>query len=124
MNFKEYLIKYTQLHIDFITDFYTTITGEYINRQMEYLININILKKWIHIEDNLYDQIIKNLKINDDYKLINYQIMLSREGAKLLCELSFDQNKYQIIKNLDILEETFIEFINDPDTNAYIYFEE
>lgn len=118
MNFKTFLIKYTNLDIHFIDDFYMTITGAYIKRYDEYLIDSKVLQKWLKIEDNqLYENKIHHLD-HCYYKVDHNKIMLSREGAELLCQI-FNDNL--IIKYLHHIEEAFIDFVNDPEADLSDY---
>jgi hypothetical protein len=124
MDFKEFLVKYTKLDINFIEDFYTTITGAYIRRYEEYLIDSEILKKWLQIEDGqLYENIINdNLESGVHYRVIlNSKIMLSRDGAKLVCELSDAPNKDIIMDSLESIEEMFLEFFFDSESDLSSY---
>jgi hypothetical protein len=121
MNFKEYLTKYTKLDVNFINDFYTTITGDYIQRYEEFLIDSEVLRKWLDVKNiNVYNNMIYthlNINYKFDYQLVDNNIMLSREGAKSLCQL-FDNNN---ITNLNTLEEAFIDFMNDPESDLSHY---
>jgi hypothetical protein len=125
MNFKEFLIKYTKLDINFIEDFYTTITGAYIRRYEEYLIDSEVLRKWLKIEDKqLYENIINdNLESEVHYKVIleGSKIMLSRDGARLVCELSDVADKDIIMNSLVSIEEMFLEFFFDSESDLSDY---
>jgi len=125
MDFKEFLVKYTKLDVNFIEDFYMTITGAYIRRYEEYLIDSEILRKWLTIKDKqLYENIINdNLESEVHYKVIlgNSKIMLSRDGARLVCELSDVPNKDIIMDSLESIEEMFLEFFFDSESDLSSY---
>ena len=49
MNFKEFLLKYSTINSKFLTDFYNIIREDYIEKYNEFLIDSEILRKWLQI---------------------------------------------------------------------------
>jgi len=106
MDFKTFLIKYSSVNSKFIEDFYTIIKEDYIERYNEFLIDSEILRKWLNISNRqIFNDTIKRSYIkNVDYKIItqkkskgqgghNFQVItLTPEASKKIC-LSTKSNK-------------------------------
>lgn len=98
LNFKDFLKKYSFINNDFLNDFYDVINEKYIENYNEFIIDSEILRKWLKItkRENFIETIKKSYKINKDYiikKIKNSQgrgtlydiILLTPETAKKLC---------------------------------------
>jgi hypothetical protein len=96
MDFKDFILKYTFINSKFLNDFYNIIKEDYIERFNEFLIDSELLRKWLNINsrDKFLVVIKKTYKKNIDYKINkikkckgsgghNYQqIILTPECAK------------------------------------------
>lgn len=99
MKFKTFIKKYSFANSKFIDDFYDIIEEDYIEKYNEFLINSEILRKWLKIKNKqiFNNTIKKNYKKNVDYKISkvkktkgrgghnNEVIILTPETAKKLC---------------------------------------
>jgi hypothetical protein len=48
MNFQTFINKYSFVNSSFVKDFYNIIREDYIERANEFLIDSEILRKWLH----------------------------------------------------------------------------
>jgi len=99
MDFKSFILKYSFINIKFINDFYNIIKEDYIERYSEFLIDSELLRKWlqINIRRKFNDTIKRSYKKNVDYKLEKIKksegsgghnlevITLTPEAAKKIC---------------------------------------
>ena len=99
MDFKSFIVKYSFVDINFINDFYNIIKEDYIERYNEFLIDSELLRKWlqINIRRKFNDTIKRSYKKNVDYKLEKVKvskgsgghnleiITLTPEAAKKIC---------------------------------------
>jgi phage anti-repressor protein len=99
MNFETFINKYSFVNSSFVKDFFTIIKEDYIERYNEFLIDSEILRKWlkINIRQQFNDTIKRSYKINIDYKIKkikreegsgghNFEVItLTPEAAKKLC---------------------------------------
>lgn len=71
MDFKDFLKKYSFVNSKFIDDFYNIIKEDYIERYSEFLIDSEILRKWLLINDRqkFNDTIKRSYSKNIDYKI-------------------------------------------------------
>lgn len=49
MDFKEFILKYSAINSKFLTDFYNIVREDYIERYNEFIIDSEILRKWLQI---------------------------------------------------------------------------
>ena len=116
MNFEKFINKYSFVNSKFVKDFYNIIKEDYIEKYNEFLIDAEILRKWlqINIRRNFTDTIKQSYKKNIDYKIFkekksegsgghNYQkILLTPEAAKKICLATKSKRyptKFRFIKN-------------------------
>jgi len=99
MNFQTFVEKYSFVDPGFVKDFYNIIKEDYIERYNEFLIDSELLRKWldINIRRSFNDTIKKNYKKNVDYIIKkekksdgrggqNYEVItLTPETAKKIC---------------------------------------
>jgi hypothetical protein len=99
MDFKSFILKYSFINSKFLDDFYNIIHEDYIERFNEFLIDSEILRKWLQIKNRriFNDTIKKSYKKNIDYKLKkikksdgsgghNFEIItLTPEASKKIC---------------------------------------
>lgn len=99
MDFKSFILKYSFINSKFLEDFYNIIHEDYIERFNEFLIDSEILRKWLQINSRraFNDTIKKSYKKNIDYKLKkskisngsgghNFEIItLTPEASKKIC---------------------------------------
>ena len=99
MDFKTFLIKYTTINTKFIEDFNNIIKEDYFDKYYDFLIDSEILRKWlkISVRKEFASNIKKNYKINVDYKLDKIKkkegsgghnreiIILTPEATKKIC---------------------------------------
>lgn len=99
MDFKSFILKYSFINIHFINDFYNIIKEDYIERYSEFLIDSELLRKWLQINNRriFNDTIKRSYKKNVDYKLEKIKkfegsgghnlevITLTSEAAKKIC---------------------------------------
>ena len=99
MDFETFINKYSFVNSKFVKDFYNIIKEDYIERYNEFLIDSEILRKWlqINIKRSFNDTIKKSYKKNIDYKIEkvkksegsgghNFEIItLTPEASKKIC---------------------------------------
>ena len=99
MNFEEFINKYSFVNSKFVKDFYNIIKEDYIERYNEFLIDSEVLRKWlqINIKQQFNDTIKRSYKKNIDYTIKNIKktqgsgghnlevITLTPEAAKKIC---------------------------------------
>ncbi len=99
MNFEEFINKYSFINSKFVKDFYNIIKEDYIERYNEFLIDSEVLRKWLQIVNRriFNDTIKRSYKKNIDYKIEkvkksqgsggqNYEVItLTPEAAKKIC---------------------------------------
>ena len=51
MDFKDFILKYTFINSKFLNDFYNIIKEDYIERFNEFLIDSELLRKWLAIKN-------------------------------------------------------------------------
>ena len=100
MNFETFINKYSFVNSKFVKDFYNIIKEDYIERYNEFLIDSEILRKWlkINIRRSFNDTIKRSYRKNIDYKIKkmkrekegsgghNFEIItLTPETAKKIC---------------------------------------
>ena len=99
MDFEEFINKYSFVNSKFVKDFYNIIKEDYIERYNEFLIDSEILRKWLQIANRriFNDTIKRSYKKNIDYKIEkvkksegsggqNYEVItLTPEAAKKIC---------------------------------------
>ena len=99
MNFEEFINKYSFVNSTFVKDFYNIIKEDYIERYNEFLIDSEILRKWlqINIKRSFNDTIKRSYKKNIDYKIEKVKksegsgghnleiITLTPEASKKIC---------------------------------------
>ena len=71
MNFETFVNKFSFVNSTFVKDFYTIIKEDYIDRYSEFLIDSEILRKWLKINNRqkFNDTIKRSYKKNIDYDL-------------------------------------------------------
>jgi phage anti-repressor protein len=99
MDFKTFIIKFSFVNTKFVEDFYSIIKEDYIERYNEFLIDSEILRKWLQIKNRqIFNNTIKrSYRKNIDYILItkkktegsggqNFEVItLTSEAAKKIC---------------------------------------
>ena len=99
MDFETFINKYSFVNSKFVKDFYNIIKEDYIERYNEFLIDSEILRKWLKINNRriFNDTIKRSYKKNIDYKIEKIQksvgsgghnleiITLTPEASKKLC---------------------------------------
>ena len=99
MNFETFLNKYSFVNARFVRDFYSIIKEDYIERYNEFLIDSEILRKWLKINNRrvFNDTIKRSYTKNTDYTLNqvkkstgsggqNFEVItLTPEATKKLC---------------------------------------
>jgi len=99
MDFQTFINKYSFVNSSFVKDFYSIIKEDYIERYSEFLIDSEILRKWLHILNRqiFNDTIKRSYKKNVDYKIEKVKkstgsgghnlevITLTPESAKKIC---------------------------------------
>jgi phage anti-repressor protein len=99
MNFKDFLIKYTTINSQFIEDFSELIKEDYIEKYNDFLIDSEILRKWLKITTHkeFKQTLVNSYKVNVDYKLKKIEkkigsgghnkkiFILTPEAAKKIC---------------------------------------
>jgi hypothetical protein len=100
MNFQTFITKYSFVNSNFVKDFYNIIREDYIERYNEFLIDSEILRKWLQIKtrEKLIETIKRSYKKNIDYKIVKKEnktegrgghnikiILLTPECAKKIC---------------------------------------
>jgi hypothetical protein len=99
MDFETFINKYSFVNYKFVKDFYNIIKEDYIERYSEFLIDSEILRKWLEIANRriFNDTIKRSYKKNIDYKIEkikksigsggqNYEVItLTPEAYKKIC---------------------------------------
>ena len=99
MDFKEFINKYSFVNSNFVKDFYDIIKEDYIEKYNEFLIDSEILRKWLKINNRqkFNDTIKRSYTKNIDYKLEkikrsegsggqNFEVItLTPEATKKIC---------------------------------------
>ena len=99
MNFEEFINKYSFVNSKFVKDFFNIIKEDYIERYNEFLINSEVLRKWLEITNRriFNDTIKRTYKKNIDYKIEKIKksegsgghnlevITLTPEASKKIC---------------------------------------
>ena len=126
MEFKDFLIKYTTISKKFIEDFYNIIKEDYFEKYYDFLIDTELLRKWLKIENKriFYDTIKKSYKINVDYKLEKIKksegsgghnrqvITLTPEATKKICLMTKSKIGNDVRQYFIDLELAFYKFKN------------
>jgi hypothetical protein len=116
MDFQTFINKYSFINSNFVKDFYNIIKEDYIERGNEFLIDSEILRKWlqVNLRRKFNDTIKRSYKKNVDYLIRKVKksdgsgghnleiITLTPEAAKKIC-LSTNSKigpKVQLNKNL------------------------
>ena len=106
MDFETFINKYSFVNSKFVKDFYNIIKEDYIERYNEFLIDSEILRKWLEIANRriFNDTIKRSYKKNIDYTIKkvkkskgsggqNYEVItLTPEASKKIC-LSTNSNR-------------------------------
>lgn len=71
MDFQTFINEYSFVNSSFVKDFYSIIKEDYIERYTEFLIDSEILRKWLQINSRrkFNDTIKRSYKKNIDYKI-------------------------------------------------------
>jgi phage anti-repressor protein len=99
MDFETFINRYSFINAKFVKDFYNIIKEDYIERYNEFLIDSEILRKWLEIINRrvFNDTIKKSYKKNIDYKIEKVKnsegsgghnlekITLTPEASKKIC---------------------------------------
>jgi len=99
MDFETFINRYSFINAKFVKDFYNIIKEDYIERYNEFLIDSEILRKWLEITNRrvFNDTIKKSYKKNIDYKIEKVKksegsgghnlekITLTPEASKKIC---------------------------------------
>lgn len=99
MEFKKFILKYSSINSKFLNDFYNIISEDYIERYYEFLIDSEILRKWLQINNRqkFNNTIKRSYKKNVDYKIEKIKksqgsgghnldiITLTPEASKKIC---------------------------------------
>jgi phage anti-repressor protein len=75
MDFKTFIIKYTLVNSKFIDDFYKIVKEDYIEKYNDFIIDSEILRKWLGINNRqqFNDTIKRSYIKNIDYKIITFK---------------------------------------------------
>ena len=95
MDYKQFLLKHSTIDGEFLNDFYEIIREDYIDRQDEFLIDSELVRKVLCIKNkkSFEDNIKQKYDININYKLTKQTskhnnseiITLTPKVAKLIC---------------------------------------
>ena len=99
MDFKQFIIKYSFVNSKFIEDFYSIIREDYIERFSDFLVDSEILRKWLKVKNRriFNDTIKRSYILGIDYILVkqkkstgsggqNFEIItLTPIAAKKIC---------------------------------------
>ncbi len=85
MDFEIFINKYSFVNSKFVKDFYNIIKEDYIERYNEFLIDSEILRKWlkINMKRSFNDTIKRSYKKNIDYKIEKIKKTVGRGGHNL-----------------------------------------
>lgn len=69
MSFKDFITKYSFVNSTFINDFYNIIKEDYMEKRNEFLIDSELLRKWLQISTRriFNDTIKRTYSLNKDY---------------------------------------------------------
>ena len=126
MDFKSFLINYTTINTKFIKDFYNIIKEDYFDKYHDFLIDSEILRKWlkISIKQEFNNMIKKSYKINIDYKINKIKktegsgghnkeiITLTPEATKKICLMTKSKYGEDVRQYFIDLELAFYKFKN------------
>lgn len=126
MEFKDFLIKYTTISKNFIEDFHNIIKEDYFENYYDFLIDSEILRKWLQITTNkeFKETIKKSYKINVDYKLEKNKktegsgghnrevIILTPEATKKICLMTKSKMGNDVRQYFIDLELAFYKYKN------------
>ena len=122
MDFKTFLLKYTTINSKFIEDFHTIIKEDYIENYNDFLIDSEILRKWlkINIKQDFVNTIKKSYKINVDYKL---EKIKKTEGSgghnREVITLTPDATKKICLHTKSIMGNTIKQYFLDIESAFY-----
>ena len=85
MDFQAFITKYSFVNAKFVEDFFNIIKEDYIERYNEFLIDSEILRKWleINIRQQFNNTIKKSYKKNIDYKIDKAKKTIGSGGHNL-----------------------------------------
>ena len=85
MDFETFINKYSFVNSKFVKDFYNIIKEDYIERYNEFLIDSEILRKWLKINNRriFNDTIKRSYKKNIDYKIEKIKKSVGSGGHNL-----------------------------------------
>jgi len=126
MEFKDFLIKYTTISKNFIEDFHNIIKEDYFENYYDFLIDSEILRKWLQITTNkeFKETIKKSYKINVDYKVEKNKktegsgghnrevIILTPEATKKICLMTKSKMGNDVRQYFIDLELAFYKYKN------------
>ena len=126
MDFKSFLVKYTTINSKFIEDFYNIVKEDYFEKYYDFLIDSEILRKWlkISIKQDFVNTIKNSYKINVDYKLEKIKksegsgghnkeiITLTPETTKKICLMTKSKVGNDVRQYFIDLELAFYKFKN------------
>lgn len=126
MDFKSFLVKYTTINTKFIEDFHNIIKEDYFEKYYDFLIDSEILRKWlkIKIKQDFIATIKNSYKINIDYKLEKIKksegsgghnrevITLTPEATKKICLMTKSKVGNDVRQYFIDLELAFYKFKN------------
>lgn len=83
LDFKNFLIKYTTVDIDFVNDFYDAINEKYIENYNDFIIDAEKLRKWLQIttKKDFKQTLIDSYKKNVDYTVIRKKLTNGSGGS-------------------------------------------
>ena len=126
MDFKSFLVKYTTINSKFIEDFHNIIKEDYFDKYYDFLIDSEILRKWlkIKIKQDFIATIKNSYKINVDYKIEKVKklvgsgghnrevITLTPETTKKICLMTKSKVGNDVRQYFIDLELAFYKFKN------------
>ena len=126
MEFKDFLIKYTTISKNFIEDFHNIIKEDYFENYYDFLIDSEILRKWLQITTTkeFKETIKKSYKINVDYKVEKNKktegsgghnrevIILTPEATKKICLMTKSKMGNDVRQYFIDLELAFYKYKN------------
>ena len=126
MDFKSFLVKYTTINTKFIEDFHNIVKEDYFEKYYDFLIDSEILRKWlkIKVKQDFIITIKNSYKINVDYKLEKIKksegsgghnrevITLTPEATKKICLMTKSKIGNDVRQYFIDLELAFYKFKN------------
>jgi phage anti-repressor protein len=126
MNFETFINKYSFVNSKFVKDFYNIIKEDYIERYNEFLIDSELLRKWLKITTHIeFKKTIKNsYRINVDYqikKIVKKEgsgghnrdiIILTPEATKKICLMTKSKVGNDVRQYFIDIELAFYKFKN------------